>query len=515
MSEDSQDNARIGHIDRRSYLKAATGVASAFALGTQAVAADDDYDVIEVSPGETFEKDISSGETWENKLIDITASGAGYSISATADDFEMRNIGVRGEWDHDPGSQVIIVEVESADASGLIENVYLGDGAAGGGDPGGIYVHNDHSGTLTIRGCNIQGFPDNGIYASGPGLADRGNGGVVQIENTYAADCGSSGLRIGSDGSSVQNCVAWNCDRGLWCLFSDQLEANGCDFGGSGYDIRVGSGSQESGGPYGELTVNDTSWGTQQLERSQNEIHGSSSGSPNNRGPADVGAPTSAEAAAAGTATDGTSGSDETTTDEEPDSSESSHLLAFVTSSDAYNDTYSFVVEGDVEKATADYDSPAGNSIGANGNDTIDVADGTTTVEGLTGNGFGDAYRVHGPVTSITIDDPDVMWVELDGEKMSVEEVIDATSDGDDEDSSGPSNALVIDATETGDRAAYSFEASGTVEKATQGDATIDGGNSVEGTVDDSKDAYWFSGDITDFWLNGNALVDVEYDARE
>lgn len=260
-----------------------------------------EYDTITVSSGDTFSKDMSSGETWENKLIDITASGAGYSITNGGGSFTMRNIGIRGSWDHDPGSQAIVLDLEAGE-TGLVENIYLGDGAEGGGDPGGAYVHNKHEGEITFRRMNIQGFPDNGIYASGPGLPDDGGQGVVRMENIYAANCGSSGVRIGSHGSYVENCVAWDCDRGLWCLFSSDLEARGSDFGQSTYDIRVGSGSQESGGPYGELAVSDTRWDTQQLERSQNEIHGSNGGAPRRSEPDEVeGVPLSAEEAASGT----------------------------------------------------------------------------------------------------------------------------------------------------------------------------------------------------------------------
>ncbi|AEH35438.1 S8 family peptidase [Halopiger xanaduensis] len=126
---------------------------------------------------------------------------------------------------------------------------------------------------------------------------------------------------------------------------------------------------------------------------------------------------------------DDTDDSDESDGDEEE-----GHLLAFVTEPDARNAEYEFTADGPVEITDAPYDSPSGRSIGGNGNDTITESDGTYTVSGLTGGGHGDAFRVDGAVTSIDIDQPDVMWVELEGEELSVEEVIRETGGEPDED---------------------------------------------------------------------------------
>ncbi|WP_049923565.1 hypothetical protein [Halopiger djelfimassiliensis] len=205
---------------------------------------------------------------------------------------------------------------------------------------------------------------------------------------------------------------------------------------------------------------------------------------------------------------------------QDDDAEDTSNLLAFVTESDARLAEYEFTAEGPVEFATAPYESPSGGSIeGSSSNDYIESDNGTYRAGGATGGGYGDAFRVDGPVTAIDLDQPDAMWIELDGEEMTAEEVIEATS-GEDDREDRPSHAIVIDGTESDEPVSYSFKVSGSIEKSTYRDASIDDddiidGNEIEGTVRNSTDTYWFSGDIVDFWLNGNARVDVEYDARE
>ena len=633
-------------LGRRSYLKVAAG-AAALGLGTGSTAADESYDVIEVSAGDTYTVRLGDGDVLENTLIDITARNAKYQITAIGSGWEIRNVGVRGEWDEYEKAEPLIASVTDRNGTGRIENVYLGDGAPDNTYPGatGIYVAKNHAGVLEIDRVNIQDFPDNAIYGSSPGDLSRhssgsGSNGEIHITNSYAANCRAGGFRVGSDGSYAKNCVAVGCDRNFWGFYND-TEAIDCDFSDGRFgDIGTGDGKWRA-----DATVTVTNTRFDSTVNHSGRVVGSSAGSPRRTKPSEVeGVPLTPEEAASGSSgssrpDEGTEGGDDETETEdetsgrllafvtEPDARNaeyeftaegpveladadyespsgrsisgngndtveesdgtyqvsgltgggygdafrvdgavtsididqpdvmwveldgermsveeviaetggaddedqqvSDRLLAFVTDSEARYAEYEFTAEGPVELADADYESPSGGSIGGNGNDAIEESDGTYSVSGLTGGGYGDAFRVSGPVTSIDIDQPDVMWVELDGEEMSVEEVIDETSpDGsedapeeDQSDEDRPSNAIVIDATESGDSATYSFRVTGAVEKATHQDASIDDGDSVDGTavegsVDGSKDAYWFSGNIDDFWLNGDALVDVDYDAR-
>ncbi|WP_049925783.1 S8 family peptidase [Halopiger goleimassiliensis] len=117
-------------------------------------------------------------------------------------------------------------------------------------------------------------------------------------------------------------------------------------------------------------------------------------------------------------------------------------LLALVTEADAGASYYDFVTDGPVEFAEAPYESPSGEEIkgGTWSGDTIDeTGDGTWAVSGGTSTGHGDAYRLEGAVTAIDLDNPSEMWLELGGERMTPEEVIEATGgndsdDGDDRD---------------------------------------------------------------------------------
>ncbi|ELY63613.1 Thermitase [Natronobacterium gregoryi SP2] len=124
---------------------------------------------------------------------------------------------------------------------------------------------------------------------------------------------------------------------------------------------------------------------------------------------------------------------------DEPDNDETGddHLLAFVTDSDASLASYEFTADGPLEFADAPYESPSGGSIEGGTFSAEDFAeendDGTWTGGGTTGGGHGDAFRVDGAVTAIELDEPDVTWVELDGEEMSPAEIIDETGGEDDD----------------------------------------------------------------------------------
>lgn len=102
---------------------------------------------------------------------------------------------------------------------------------------------------------------------------------------------------------------------------------------------------------------------------------------------------------------------------------ENAFLLALIAEEGAANQTYTFEAEGPVERTTIDdYDAP--NDVGAGENDIITPPDGdgsTYHVEGLTGNGFGDAYWVYGPLSSIEMDDSlyaEINYAEYDEEAL-------------------------------------------------------------------------------------------------
>ncbi|WP_390287746.1 hypothetical protein [Haloarchaeobius amylolyticus] len=494
---------------------------------------DTDYEEVVVDSNDSVTYRVGDGETLENLLIDISAQNAKFYIRANGRDWTVRNIGIKGTWDDDKKEEPFIVSV-SSDGTGVVENFYWADGTAPfdrqrtyGGAATGCYVANAHSGTLIMENLNLQGFSDNGVYGSSPGdlpshSSGGGGGGEVIIKNSYAANCAPAGFRLGSDGSRLENCVVTNCTRNYWGFYHDTKVVD-CDLSNS---------SQ-----HGDIAVSDSYWDHAATVTAENAYfettakHGtngrvigtSAERTPRTRPDQVEGVPLTPEEAASGSSSAQPSSPPTSDEDDETDAADE-HLLAFVTDPDAQYASYELTAKEAAEFATAPYNSPSGSQIeSGSSNDTIEEKDGVYHVSGVTGGGYGDAYRVQGPVTSINIDQPDVMWVELDGEKHSPEEIIDKTASNDDGEqdtgSDSPSNAIVIDGTETDGSSSYRFVVSGSVEKASYQDASIDDsdsidGTAVEGTVDGWKDAYWFSGDVTDFWLNGDALVDVEYDAR-
>ncbi|RQG98139.1 S8 family peptidase [Natrarchaeobius oligotrophus] len=138
---------------------------------------------------------------------------------------------------------------------------------------------------------------------------------------------------------------------------------------------------------------------------------------------------------------DGDEGDGEDDTDDDDDDAEpAGRLLAFITEPDTRGAGYEFTAEGPVEFADAPYDSPSGGNIEGGtyvSEDFIEEDDGTWHAGGVTGGGHGDAFRVDGPVTSIDLEQPDGMWIELDGEERSTEEVIAETGGNDEQEDGG------------------------------------------------------------------------------
>ncbi len=250
--KNAEERNNTGLLDRRSCLKLAgvAAVAGVSAVST-ASAETEAYEEITVAAGETFTKQLTDGETWENVLIDITAANAQFQITADANDFTIRNLGIRGQWDGTNQESPFLVYVPDADSSALIENFCWIDGDAGNGYPNGatgIFVASAHAGHIDIQNVNIQGFSDNAIYASSMGNPNDhpspGAGGTVAIEDSYCADCFAAGFRLGTDGSYVDNCVMYNCDRAYTGFFNRTEVIDSDIVGGKnlGQDISIGGG---------------------------------------------------------------------------------------------------------------------------------------------------------------------------------------------------------------------------------------------------------------------------------
>lgn len=224
-------------------------------------------------------------------------------------------------------------------------------------------------------------------------------------------------------------------------------------------------------------------------------------------------------------------------------------LVAFVSTEDSASVMYDFTAGGPVEFTTAPYDSPSGKTIQGGTWSSVDYVeqDGDTwRAGGGTGEGYGDAFLVDGPVLDVSLDAPDDTWIELDGETVTATQLVEHTAEGDGTDGSGDgedgtddgsgdgtdetdgsgdggavTKTLVVDGSATTDICYYRFRVSGEIERApdltdVEGDTSWDAlsdsveGDTVVGLVGNGADGYRFTGDITDQQVDGDADIRVE-----
>jgi hypothetical protein len=170
------------------------------------------YQTIEAAGQTLFVEDFDY--SMENVLLDMT-TGEDLTVAAGADDWEIRNVGVKGENTSGEGTVQFAFSVTDSDGTGIVEDVYAGDGATRGGDQdhghgaNGFWLDNDpeHKGELIVRNCHVAGWSDNGMYMStvGPGS--------VTIDNCISYNNYVSEFRINCNGA-IKNSAAFNDDDG-------------------------------------------------------------------------------------------------------------------------------------------------------------------------------------------------------------------------------------------------------------------------------------------------------------
>ena len=124
-------------------------------------------------------------------------------IQALVDDgLEVRDVTVHGV--QDTGQDMMRFDVTSAEGTGIVERMRLPDGGVPDTPTTGCFVGPHSEGTLTFRDCYIEGFPDNGLYAS------SANGPVRVLGGEYANN-GIANVRVGTD--SLVRGVHVRCDE--------------------------------------------------------------------------------------------------------------------------------------------------------------------------------------------------------------------------------------------------------------------------------------------------------------
>ncbi len=214
-NDDSE--AAGGSFDRRSYLKltgtaavAATGAGAATGLGTAK-----EYETVTIPANTAKQFTVGSGETFENKLIDISAPGADVRIIASGSDWTIRNVGFSGASDvsgpHPPGKNLGgYPNLITASGTGTIEHVYMGDGVSGDMvRKGAIGIPMSFAGHIDITGVTMNGWTGNAIYAGGAAKSG-GGGGTLAFDGCLLKNNNISHLRVATDGTTVKNTVIYN-----------------------------------------------------------------------------------------------------------------------------------------------------------------------------------------------------------------------------------------------------------------------------------------------------------------
>lgn len=124
-------------------------------------------------------------------------------IHAVGGEVRIENVTLRGETGGDTSK--VRADAPESDATLILKDVWLPDGVEEGTEGNGIYVGKEHSGTVKLIDCWIEGFADNGLYASAPGTDDDEAGdGPVIVEGGLFKNNNISNVRLGSSESTVR-----------------------------------------------------------------------------------------------------------------------------------------------------------------------------------------------------------------------------------------------------------------------------------------------------------------------
>lgn len=148
---------------------------------------------------------------FEGIELDYARSDRGGAVMVLADgDFAVRDVRIRGKMpdrSHPDNPAAYRFDVLDGDARGTVERIVARDGGHDGGNAVGIYVGKDHAGELVFTDCDIQQFPNNGLYASSPGRETDefyGADGVVHVRGGLFRNNNIANVRLGTTDSTVR-----------------------------------------------------------------------------------------------------------------------------------------------------------------------------------------------------------------------------------------------------------------------------------------------------------------------
>jgi len=117
---------------------------------------------------------------------------------------EIRGITIRGQGGV-KGKTRVYTEGEKSRV--IFRRFHQPDGSLPG-TRSGVFVNRRHEGQFYMINCHIEGFADNGVYASTPGKESNAGGGEVHIVGGLYRNNNISNVRVGSSGSSVIGVVS-------------------------------------------------------------------------------------------------------------------------------------------------------------------------------------------------------------------------------------------------------------------------------------------------------------------
>lgn len=137
--------------------------------------------------------------------FDITEEETGgRPLFVRADDrIVVRDVSVEGRAVDSNG--LVRIDVTDEDGTGRVERLGLPDGAEPDAETTGCQVGDENRGDLAFVDCNIEGFPDNGLYADPP------EGSVAVLGGTYR-DNNVASVRVETSAESVVRGVHVRCD---------------------------------------------------------------------------------------------------------------------------------------------------------------------------------------------------------------------------------------------------------------------------------------------------------------
>ncbi len=489
-------------------------------------------------------------------------------IAANGGDVLVDNIVWRGV---SSGNGNITVRARSGDEVTL-RRVARPDGNRDRGE--GVFVRNEHAGVANFEHCWLENFPDNGLYGSAPASTNNGNDGEVNVSGGLYKNCTIAALRLGGSNSTVEGATVvqdappntnspYSNQRCLWIREGDSskglnITIRDCDvYNEQSYAaIEIhprnngGSGTIENTRIYNEsdlpaVNVRGGDWSGRDNHSTGPGNLRIDTGSNNCEGPrCDVAANTARTPIG-----DRDAGGDQETELPEMDP----HLVTFITTDGAPEWFYQFTATGPIEPVRDAYDSPSGNPVGATSNFEISREDDEYVAEGSSGNGFGDAFEVYGPITEVTVDED--MIIELDGDRVDEDELVERTrpeaddddaadgtddeADSDDDertdDTEDPTqsdesetngssgmNVVVVDGSASDDVSQYVLTVSGEIERSETHTSIVNEGlawDTLPSNVSDDKaigvvgqgaDGYRYTGNLISVEVRGNAALRID-----